>query len=129
MFNEDGSKVAHSIVDKNSTDYVIAYYGYPISQQRDEKVVKDSSKYSYDPQTPMGKGLVILNDKYQQLTYFYKLGMDEMGYDLGKRFKKYYYRSKHFDIEYYPFAGTFNRTMLNRYGHRRIYQTPDELNK
>ena len=128
LLNEDGSPVKDPVINSASDDYVIAYYGYPISQSRQTKVQTDTSRRSYDPDPPFGKGLVILNDKYLQLTYFYKFGYDELAFDRRKNWlKKYYYNSKHFDIEYYPLAYLFNRTMLNRYGPRHIYVTKKEF--
>lgn len=120
LLNEDGSVVAHPIINSSSNDYVIAYYGYPLSQAKYQSKLTDSTRYSYDPQTPYGKGLVILNDSFQQLTYFYKLGYDEIMFGKPAELKRYYYRSKHFDIEYYPFARLFSKTMLDRYSRRRM---------
>ncbi len=120
VFNEDGTLAKNIVINSNSTDYLVAFYGYPVSQAKYKKVQTDTNRYTYDTDPPAGKGLVILNDKFLQLTYFYKLGYDELGFRFNKRDRRYFYQSKHFDMEYYPFARLFNRTMLDRYGRRRI---------
>ena len=76
LMNADGSAVNKPVINSNSNDYVIVYYGYYIYQPKPTNVVKDSSRYIYDPETPPGKGLVVLNAQFQQIDYFYKLGYD-----------------------------------------------------
>jgi len=122
LFNEDGSPVKNPVINSNSTDYVVVYYGQALSQAKNMLVETDTSKYTYDPEPPAGKGLVVLNDKFQQLNYFYILGFDKMSIKHSKSYK-YAYKSKHFEIEYYPFAALFNKTMLDKHGHRH-YQSP-----
>jgi hypothetical protein len=143
LINEDGTQ-AHNIIPAGDSSYVIAYYGQALAQAKYHKVQKDETRHltadellslraqsipspetetllysEHDP--PLGKGLVILNSKYQQITYFYKTGADEVQFALKrKKLKQYYYKSKRFDIEYYPSASVFNSTMLDRYGRRRI---------
>ncbi len=123
LLHEDGSIVKNPSVNSSSNDYAIAYYGFPISQSKLNNVQKDTSLYTYDPQSPLCRGLVIVNDQFLQLTYFYKFGYDDILFG-RKRSKKYVYKSKHFDIEYYPFAGLFNNTMLDKYGRRRLTEIP-----
>ena len=111
--------IKNIIIDSTSNDYLIAYYGYPVEQSRLTNVVTDESKYSVGEETPMGKGLVILDDKYRQVNYFYKLGYDAL-FIKRKVNHKYYFFSKNFDMEYYTFAGLFNEKKLDRYGNHRI---------
>ncbi len=122
LFNEDGTPAKDLVINSNSTDYIVAYYGYAVSQSRHKKVQTDSSKNEYDPDPPAGRGLVILNDKFQQLTYFYKFGYDDFK-PSDEASKQFYYSSKNYEIEYYPFAKLFNETMFDRYGRRRIKNT------
>jgi hypothetical protein len=119
LMNEDGSIVTNPIVNEKNNRYVIAFYGHPVSQSRLKKVETDPAKYAVSNEKIPTLGLVILNDKFQQLTYFYKFKYDELFFG-SRRNRKYYYRSKHFEIEYYPFAKLFAETMFNRYGRRRI---------
>ena len=108
LTNADGSFASNPIINKNSTNYVIVYYGYPISQSRATSVVTDTSKYVYDPDQMPIKGFVILNDKFQQLGYVYKFGY----YDItmrNKKTRKDYYASQHYDIEYYPLSELLNK--------------------
>lgn len=124
LLQEDGSPVKNPVVNSNSDNYVIAYYGYPVSQSTTDKVQADAT----DSQPLFGKGLVILNDKMLQLTYFYKFGYDEIFFDKRKQWiKKYYYNSKRFDIEYYPLAYLFNHTMLEKNGRRHMIVEPSEF--
>ncbi len=142
LMNDKGEFVYDVVPPGDSTTYVIVYYGYALSQakykkeledtfelannpqmryQMDNKpIVKKSSRYTYDPDPPRGKSLVILNPKFHQLTYFYKIAFDEYKFSLGKSAGPTHYRSKKYDIEYYPLARVFNQTMLDRYGRRRI---------
>ena len=46
---------------------------------------------------------------------------------LDSKIKKYTYTAKHFDIEYYPFAGLFNRKLLHRAGGQRVQDKPSDL--
>jgi hypothetical protein len=143
LLNDKGEFVNDVIPAGNNNAYVIAYYGYALSQakytdevedtneylnnpqlayQMDNKtpLVKKSTKYKYDSDPPNGKGLVILNPKFRQLTYFYKIGFDEYKFNRGKNVGPTHYRSKKYDIEYYPFAKNFNVNMFGKYGNRRI---------
>lgn len=147
--NENGEVVPlPPILDTITENYLIVYYGYALSQPKYKKVLKDtstyiedpkrsfiyekpgpwvknSSKYTYDPDPPNGKGLVILNSKFLQVNNFYLLGYDGLFFS-GKKeeLKTYSYQSKHFEIDYYPLAGLFNKTLLSRYGDRRIIENP-----
>jgi hypothetical protein len=116
---EDGTPVADSAIARLGNNYVIAYYGYPVFQIKKGKTLTDTAKYTYDPEPGGEKGLVILNGNFQQLTYYYKYGYDELMF-WGKNWKKYIYRSKHFDIQYYPFATRFQQTLFRRYGNHRL---------
>lgn len=148
LLNDKGELVYDVIPPHDSTTYVIAYYGYALSQSKlkeevedtnvyqsradwdilryqkdyNDQFVRHSSKYRYDSDPPFGKGLIILNPKFQQTTNFYKTGTDEFAYSRGKSAGPTHYRSKKYDIEYYPFANLFNVTMFDRYGHRRIHK-------
>ncbi|MFI5196584.1 MAG: hypothetical protein ACHQD8_05800, partial [Chitinophagales bacterium] len=103
------------------------YYGYYIFQTKETHVVTDSGKYVYDPETPQGKGLVVFNDNFQQIDYFYKLGYDELLFKLRKKSKKYYYVSKHYDIEYFPFAGLFESNFGDKHAPHRLDSKASEL--
>ncbi len=145
LLNDKGELVYDVIPPHDSTTYVIAYYGYALSQSKlkeevedntelvddpqiayqtgkKDPIVKNSSRYTYDPDPPRGKSLVILNPKFRQLTYYYKIGYDEFAFKLGKGTGPTHYRSSKYDIEYYPFANLFNVVMFDRYGHRRIHK-------
>lgn len=84
--------------------YAVVWYGYPITQSAGEWLVKDSTRYTYDPQSRSVKGLVIVDSKFRQIGYLYKFGY----YNLFMRRSKYYYSSKRFDIEYMRTARTLN---------------------
>jgi len=103
LLDSNGNAVTTPVISSTSTDYVIVYYGYHIQQANAARVVTDSTKYRYDPEGPTGKGLVVLNDKFQQISYNYKQQYADLL--LGKKRKlKNYYISPKFDIEYFPLA-------------------------
>ena len=122
---DEGGSLAKNVVINDNSYYLIAYYGYPVRQSRLTDVVTDSSEYQTNTGETAGRGLVILNDKFQQVNYFYKLGYDDLfsGKKIDKRFT---YTSKHFEIEYYPFAGLFNEKLTDRSGNHRV---PDQKKK
>jgi hypothetical protein len=101
LLQEDGTPIKAPVLESTSENYLIVYYGYALSQSKvNWRPITDTSRYTYDPQTPYGKALVVLNAKFQQVNYLYNLN-----FKILKGNKKYYYHSKHFEIEYYPHAG------------------------
>ena len=127
LMNADGSVVTKPVIDNSSEDYVIVYYGYFVSQPKAKDVVTDANHYVYDWQTPPGKGLVVLNDRYQQIDHFYKLGYDGGFLNRKRTFKKFSYVSKHYDIEYFPFAQLFGKNIGDHYARHRIAPYPSLL--
>lgn len=92
-----------------SKDYLIAYFGTPVAQPASTAVVTDGNAYySNSGGEPSGKGLVICNYKFQQVKYFYRLGLSTLTID-KERNKGYYYFSKHFNIEYFPLVSKLSR--------------------
>ncbi len=124
LMDAESLPVKNPVINSKNEDYLIAFYGNPVSQSRTSKLQADTSLYSYDPQTPNGRGLVILNDKFLQLTYYYKLGIDELGLGGNKSIKKYSYHSMHFEIEYYPFAHLLNQNLQEKNNRRRLHLNP-----
>ena len=105
LLNADMSVVTNPIVKPTSTDYCIVYYGYPNAQKRSEPnntgIVGENA----------GQRLVILTDKYRQITYLSGGSFD--GPDRRNRQVKYAYSSRHFDIKYIPFARRFSYMLQN----------------
>jgi hypothetical protein len=119
LMNADSTPVNKPMINSGSTNYYIVYYGY-FAQGKPGVAVKDTSINSQEP--TRGKGLVVLNDKYQQVDHFYKMGYDDLFYSLRKkkyRNKKIYYNSKHYDIEYYSFASQLNELLSGEHTTRR----------
>ena len=116
ILNADGSSANNRIINSNSSDYAIVYYGYALSQSRRNPVVTDSNKYFYDPDSPPGKGLIVLNDKFQQISYVFRLSYSDMT-EKDKKIEDYYV-SRHYDIEYYPLAKLFNKKLHGKRGHK-----------
>ncbi|MCW3123926.1 MAG: hypothetical protein JWQ38_3418 [Flavipsychrobacter sp.] len=100
LLNADMSVVTNPTIKSTSTDYVIVYYGYPNAQKRSEPntagVIGENA----------GQRLVILNDKYRQMTYLSGGSFD--GPDRRNKKVKYAYTSRHFDLKYLPFARRFS---------------------
>jgi hypothetical protein len=126
LMDSDGLMVKKPVINSKNEDYFIAFYGYPVSQPSNSEIQTDTSLYQYDPQQPFGRGLVILNDKFLQVTYYYKLGLDEIGLGKNKSIKKYSYRSRNFEIEYYPFAYLFNKNLKERSNRRHLHINPED---
>lgn len=92
---------------KNSKDYMVIYYGRPVAQSRHSRVQRDTTKYIFDSDTPFGRGLVVLNYKFQQLRYFNTLNHSDPFF--GPKKSQYYYSSKHYNIEYSPLVPYLNK--------------------
>jgi len=108
LLNADGTK-ANVKIPKGNNDYVIAYYGY-LSERYYHKISsEDSMRNEYDAEVPEGRGLLLANKNYQVITYFYKLDYQNALYRFFHKRDKTLYQSKHFDIEYFPFADVFNK--------------------
>jgi hypothetical protein len=107
LMNADGSAAANLPIGNGSNDYGIVYYGYYISQPKSGKMVKDDSKYTADP--TVGKGLVLLNDRFEQVSYVYALGYSDAMSKKTSAPEKY--ESKHFDIGYFPLAKLLNKAL------------------
>ena len=120
------------------TNYLVVYYGYPTRQSATRqvvpsttrgrvyidppgirKIITDTMNYRYNSGGPQGIGLIVMNDEFLQVNYFYKFGYDELALNRHVS-KKYRYSSKHFQMEYYPFAGLFNTKLTDRGGNHRI---------
>jgi hypothetical protein len=105
LLDADKMPAQNIAINGASKDYVIVNYGYPAEQPHHQKVVTDSAKYESNSGEPMGKGLIINNDKMQQINYLYNLGYENLL--INKKDKGYAYSSKHFNIDYYPSAKEF----------------------
>jgi hypothetical protein len=114
LMDEDGN-----MVNVQPRNYFIAWYGFPVTQGELQKVVTDTSVYTYDPQSRSVRGLVVTNDKFQQVGYLYKLAYHNLF--MGR--KKNYFSSAHFDIEYLPVAKAFNRQLNGSDQYHGIHGT------
>ena len=120
LFNADGTPATNIVISDTSRDYLIVFYGYPTPQSRLSDVVIDSFAYRYNSGEPLGKGLIINNYKFQQVSFLYKLDYENLAFRLRKANKKYIYVSKKYDMEYFPFAEVFNKKLQTRQEKIRI---------
>jgi len=151
LFNADSTPVTNPVISDTSQDYLIVYYGYPETQMRTEdSAVREKLKtYDYgDPRyppkesnltqreldetrshhiygDPMGRGLVICNYRMQQVSFLYKFGYDELFFKAAKKYPKYAYSSRHFDMEYFPYATKFNQVIVKAQTKIRITHYPN----
>jgi len=112
LLNSDGS-IAHDIaITSNDTCYYIAIFGHAQSEVRPTHT---NNKVEQDPTYLLGRGLVILDYRFEQLPptefhYVYKMDY----YDLfAKPDPRYSYKSKKYDMEYYPSANRLNNHIIN----------------
>ncbi len=101
------------------TEFIVVYYGKYAYQSRTESVAHDSTSSTVGSGLPYGKGLVILNHKMQQISYLYKLDYDNLVLKATSK-KKYYYTSKKFQLEYFPFAIKLNQALIDNSNKIRI---------
>jgi hypothetical protein len=108
LMTPDGVPVERVTPCIDSARYLVMYYGTPSSQSRQSNTADADNSYG----TPAGRGLVILNENFTQISYIYKLGTAELFGEAKK--KKNYYSSPRFDIEYYPLASRFDERLRER---------------
>jgi len=109
LLNADGTPAKTLSVDESTDDYLIVYYGHPVMQQRGHPVAQEADPNERTTDQPSGIGLIVNNAQYQQITFFYRLGLDYLWKrKRQKAYGKYAYESKRFEMEYYPFAAKLN---------------------
>ncbi len=132
VFNADGSEAKDIHIDTAKPNYVIAYYGTGDFQTyfNSPLTAEDKEKYQEEGSRTHGLGLVIYNSKFHQLTHFYKMAyanpsvltLEEAKKLPHNRTKRYFYKSKKLEIEYYPFAEELNNSFRKK--KRREVTTP-----
>jgi hypothetical protein len=93
-------------------NYFIAYYGMPV-EQHGRRPVKDSSIYITEVGRNHGVGMVLNNNKLQQVAFIHKPTVAKLFSSLRK--SKNAYTSKTFDMSYFPSAG-----MMQKFFERRV---------
>ncbi len=116
LLNADLTPAKNIAFNPENDKYVVVYYGDPVKQSRDQSVVTDTMAYLNADGKPEGRGLVILNSNLQQISFFYKFGYDDVFLKM-KYGSKYCFSSKHFQMEYYPFAKKLN-TAIKKHADR-----------
>ena len=112
LMNADGTPVKKNTLDGANHNYLIAYYGYIAPVYKEQRTKEDSLAAQQYTATPFGKGLMILDDKFHEMTFFYKLAYQEDRGDKKKSLKEYKYNSKYFEIDYYPLVARFNKMII-----------------
>ncbi len=122
LMNADRTTVIKPLINASSSDYLIVFYGYAVAQRRSEKVVKDSVRYQSGAEQPLGKGLVINNDKYQQVSYIYTHRYNDLftSKKQKEKLKPYKFASDRFEIEYFPLADILSKRLKERGDQKKI---------
>ncbi len=107
-------------LDRANTNYLIETYGYPVHPTNMKDSINNKDDIGYGEKEPFGKGLIINNCRFQQVSFLYKFGYDEVLFKMRKENRKYIYISKHFDMEYFPFAEKFNIGLENIHEKMKI---------
>jgi len=106
VFTADGIPMKETALYPGDTDYFIVYYGYPEEQMT---LNTNPDEYnSYNNGTVMGKGLIFLNYKYQQVDFYYRFEYMDI---FDHPDPRYSYKSDTYDIEYYPFAAKYQEDL------------------
>ena len=100
------------ILDRANTNYLSETYGYPVHPTNMRDSVNNKDDIGYGEREPFGRGLVINNNRFQQVSYIYKLDYENIFFRIKKGNRKYIYVSKHFDMEYFPFAVELNSKLV-----------------
>ncbi len=118
LLDATGAPAKNVVITKDSTNYIIVYWGRATMQSVFESRVRDTSAYSYNSGMPSGEGLVVNDNTMHQLSYFYKFDFDDG--EKGTTRKKYQYHSKAFNIQYYPSAKHLQNKLYKNPGHIKI---------
>lgn len=110
LMNADGSVVTSVPAAVYSKKFVVAYYTFPDLQYAFEDVVTDTNRWLESGSRVNRHALVLFNNKFQQFNYYNKRPFDALDADM----KKYYYKSKKFDMEYYPLAEKLSTTTTRK---------------
>ena len=131
--NEPHGREMINYLDENY--YRIKNYGCPdpsyTSGNRDASGA--NKEYMYGQH--FGRGLVINNCRFQQVSFLYKFGYDNVLFSRKRENRQYIYKSKRFDLEYFPFAEKLNAALfglhekiknkkirINHYGGQNIFE-------
>lgn len=111
LLDTAGKPVSNPIRNPLDTNYVIVYYGYP----NHSLPAPGTPAYNHEnaPKDAMGKGLIILDYKYRQIDYYYRL---EYWLLFSPPNRKYGFNSKKYDMDYFPFARWYNRALMVNFG-------------
>ena len=109
LLNADRTVATEIVINDTSKDYLIVYYGYPTEQSKEEDVVTDADRYRSNNGHPMGRGLIINNYLFQQVSFLYKFGYENVAIRSVKANRPYIYVSKKWEMEYFPFAALLNQ--------------------
>jgi hypothetical protein len=110
LFTADGLPMKNNILYPGDTNYFIVYYGYPEDQM---EIDANPDEYDYVGNGEvMGRGLIFLSYKYQQVDFYYRFAY----WDIFKKPNpRYSYRSADYDMEYFPFAGDYEKDLQDVY--------------
>jgi len=110
LFTADGIPMNKDILHPGDTNYFIVYYGYPGEQM--ELDARPEDEYSFNNGEAMGRGLIFLNYKYQQIDFYYRFAYFDI---FNKPDPRYFYKSADFDMEYYPFAAQYESDLQEKF--------------
>lgn len=123
IMNADGTTATNVAIDTAKPNYLIAYYGTGDFQINRDSPLTEKEKEKYNPNSGThGLGLVVYNSKFEQLTHLYKMAysnpstlpLEEAKKLPTTRAKRYFYKSRKFEMEYYPFAESLNKSFGKR---------------
>ncbi|PQJ09658.1 hypothetical protein CJD36_017130 [Flavipsychrobacter stenotrophus] len=132
VLNADGSIATDVKIDTAKPNYILAYYGTGDFQTYFNSPLTESDKEKYQQEggRTHGMGLTIYNSKFHQLTHFYKMAyanptvltLEEAKKLPHNRTKRYFFKSKQLEMEYYPFADELDKSFKKK--TRRETTTP-----
>lgn len=131
LLNADGSLANTAVVDTGNPNYLVAYYSFGDYMLPSETELVEKHRFEDAGGREQGRGLVIFNNKLNQLFHYYKWELSNPKslpaeqankYAVGKT-RRYFFRAAHLDMEYFPMAGKLNRHFL-RENDRRSSSLP-----
>jgi hypothetical protein len=116
LMNADGLPAKKIAISESDNKYLIVFYGYPVEQSRRKEEVAEEHGHA-DSGEPMGEGLIINNSQFHQVSFLYKFGYENLLFRIFHN-RRYFYISKKFDMEYFPFAHALNTKLYE--GNEKI---------
>jgi hypothetical protein len=106
VFTANGIPMPPNTIRRGDTNYFIVYYGHPQNQYAID--IGDQNLINTDNGEVLGKGLIFMNYRYEQVDYYVKFDYETLFSTPDSRF---FFKSENFDMQYFPFAADYENDL------------------